>query len=175
MKQLQYINKYGILTVYEDYLIDEDGNVFSKKRNRQLTKNYDTKKYHWVKICVNGNTKCLKLHRCLLSTYNADGYFEGAEVNHINEIKTDNRLTNLEWCTPQYNHNYGTRNIRAGKSLTNGNNSIPVFQYDLEGNFIKKWPSANEIKRVLGLKIQHICEVCRGERKSAYGFIWKYK
>lgn len=175
MEILQYIDKNGILTKYEGYLIDEDGNVFTTKRNRLLTRNYDSKGYQWIKISVNSKTICLKLHRCVQSTYDFNGYFEGAEVNHKDEDKTNNNINNLEWCTPQYNHNYGTRNIRAGKSLINGNNSKPVLQYDLYGNLIKEWPSANEIKRELGLKIQHICEVCRGDRKTAYGYIWRYK
>lgn len=38
-------------------------------------------------------------------------------INHKNEIKTDNRVENLEWCTQQHNVNYGTSRKRA--SLNN--------------------------------------------------------
>ena len=51
----------------------------------------------------------------------------------------------------------------------------PVNQYDLNHNFIKEWPSAAEIARVLGLNKSHIGEVCRGKAKTCGGFIWKYK
>lgn len=37
-------------------------------------------------------------------------------VNHINEVKDDNRLSNLEWCTIQYNSTYGSSRERAAKS-----------------------------------------------------------
>lgn len=35
------------------------------------------------------------------------------QINHINEVKTDNRLINIEWCSAEYNANYGTRTERA--------------------------------------------------------------
>lgn len=44
-------------------------------------------------------------------------YFEGAEVNHKNEIKTDDRAENLEWCTREYNINYGTRLKRMSDKM----------------------------------------------------------
>lgn len=50
-----------------------------------------------------------------------------------------------------------------------------ILQYDLEGNFIKEWPSIAEIKRQLGLHPGHIPDVCKGKRNQAFGFIWKYK
>lgn len=57
--------------------------------------------------------------------------------------------------------------------VLNSNRSRIVLQYDLNENFIKEWPSAKEAYRQL--KISHITACCREERKSAGGFIWKYK
>lgn len=69
-------------------------------------------------------------------------------------------------------------------------NSKPILQYDLKGNFIKEWPSATEVERVLGFSNSHINSVCSGvlcknktrkgevvyyPRKQANGFIWKFK
>lgn len=51
-------------------------------------------------------------------------------------------------------------------------NAKSVLQYDKEGNFIAKWKSATEAKRVLG--IDNITAVCSGKRKYAGGYIWKY-
>lgn len=56
--------------------------------------------------------------------------------------------------------------------VLNSNRSKIVIQYDMEGNFIKKWPSAKEAHRQLG--ISHITSYCRGERSWAGGFTWKY-
>jgi hypothetical protein len=48
-----------------------------------------------------------------------------------------------------------------------------VLQYGLEGAFIKEWPNAHSAERVLN--ISGIGEVCKGKKKSAGGFLWKYK
>ena len=50
-----------------------------------------------------------------------------------------------------------------------------ILQYDLDGNFIKEWPSMAEIKRKLGFHPGHIPDVCKGKRNQAFGFVWKYK
>jgi len=49
-----------------------------------------------------------------------------------------------------------------------------IFQYDLEGNFIKKYPSINEASRQLEIRNDGISACLRGKQKSAYGFQWFY-
>lgn len=91
-------------------------------------------------------------------------------MNHKNEIKDDNRVANLEYCDAKYNSNYGTRLERIAEKL-----SKPVFQYDLNGNFIKEWPSTMEVERRLGFANTHISKCCLGKRNTAGGYKWKYK
>jgi hypothetical protein len=50
---------------------------------------------------------------------------------------------------------------------------IPVSQYDLQGNFIKIWPSRTLASRTLNVAKSSITENCKGTRKSAGGWIWK--
>lgn len=57
--------------------------------------------------------------------------------------------------------------------VLNSNRSKIVIQCDLQGNEIREWPSAKEAHRELD--ISHITAVCRGERKWAGGFKWKYR
>ncbi len=47
-------------------------------------------------------------------------------------------------------------------------------QYDLEGNFIKQWGSGVQVEKCLGIARNHIPSVCKGKRKQAGGFIWRY-
>ncbi|MCC4389194.1 NUMOD4 domain-containing protein [Limosilactobacillus reuteri] len=63
-------------------------------------------------------------------------------VNHKNEIKVDNRISNLEWISAKGNSNYGSRNKRIAHR-----NSKPVVQLTLEGKVVRKWSSAAEAGR----------------------------
>lgn len=60
-------------------------------------------------------------------------------------------------------------NIRKGKSKN------PVLQYDMEGNFIKEWPSKHEVQRVLGIARAGINRCIKQTCKQAGGFVWKLK
>ena len=52
----------------------------------------------------------------------------------------------------------------------------PILQYDVNGNFIKEWESAAEVSKFMNITNgSAVTAVCKGKRKTAYGFIWKYK
>ena len=90
-------------------------------------------------------------------------------VNHIDEDKTNNTASNLEWCTYKENSNHGTRNERMAKTKNK-----PVCQYTRDGKLIKVWQSVNEVKRQLGFDCGNISKVALGKQKTAYGYVWKY-
>ncbi len=49
-----------------------------------------------------------------------------------------------------------------------------VYQYDLNGNFIKEYKSVRDASRNLGINHSNISRCCRGEYKHTYGFIFRY-
>lgn len=53
--------------------------------------------------------------------------------------------------------------------------STAVLQFDKQGNFIAEYKSMGEAYSKTGVSSSAICEVCKGRRKSAHKFIWKYK
>lgn len=64
---------------------------------------------------------------------------------------------------------------KLSESHTNGKLSKPVLQYTLDGEFVAEYPSTMEVKRHFLKNSNHITEVCNNKRKSAYGYLWKYK
>lgn len=112
------------------------------------------------------------IHRLVALTFIPNENIEN-DVNHINEIKTDNRVENLEWMTHKENCNHGTRNKRTALKT-----SKPVLQYDLKGNFIKEWASTQEAGRN-GYDASAVAKCCKNKyerRKNVYkNYIWKYK
>jgi len=92
-------------------------------------------------------------------------------INHKNEIKSDNRSINLEWCTQKYNVNYGTGLLRLGKTL-----GKLVEQIDINtGKVINEFWSMNEAARETGIQIANISAVCRGKLRQTGGYIWRFK
>lgn len=84
------------------------------KKSRILVQEITMYGYCRVRLFdCNGKAKHYLVHRLVISAFNGAS---DLSVNHINEIKTDNRLCNLEYCTSKENCNHGTRNMRISKS-----------------------------------------------------------
>ena len=144
------------------YAVTSCGKVWSYKNKEFLKRRVNNDGYLRVALSKNGKVKQFLVHRLLAEAYipNPDNL---PQVNHKDECKTNNCLQNLEWCNAKYNANYGTRNERYKK---------PILQFDLKGNFIREWPSATDVGKEVK---SHICHCLNGDRKTAIGYIWKYK
>ena len=120
--------------------------------------------YLQVVLCKNGKEKTFRVHRLVAETFllNPENL---PEVNHKDEDKTNNNVENLEFCDRTYNVNYGTRNEKQSKK---------VYQYTLDGQFVREWVSTREAGRN-GFNSGHIASCCKGKQKTHKDFIWKYK
>lgn len=158
----------------EKYQISNYGRVktlYDIKWNKKIYKEKilsakTTGKYLHVSLSKKSIKKNFLIHRLVASAFllNPCNY---SIVNHKDENKKNNYVDNLEWCTYTYNNNYGKRNKKAKEKL-----SIKINQYDLKGNYIKTWNSMNDAIRYY--HNNHICNVCKKQRKSACGYKWEY-
>lgn len=128
-------------------------------------------KYGYLFVCLHkGDTqRVVKVHRLVALAFiaNPNNY---RCINHKDEDKSNNNINNLEWCTHSYNNNYGTRNERVMKSSCK-----KVLQCTKNGDFIAEWNGTRDAQRNTGIHCSDISLACRGIRKTAGGFVWKYK
>lgn len=113
----------------------------------RIMKAFLTEGYLKVRLCKNGKTKSFLVHRLVAESFlpNPDNL---PCVNHKSEKKTENNVENLEFCSYQYNNNYGTRKQRAyeKQKITNSKRK-PIKCLDLQTNEISYYTSINETAR----------------------------
>lgn len=154
------------------YQVSNFGRVKSLKygKERIMKANKDNCGYLYIGLCKDGKQKHYKIHRIVAQAFlpHPDSL---QQVNHKDEDKTNNRVENLEWCSAEYNVNFGTRNKRMADSLTNyPSKSKKVLCVETN----KVYPSTRQIERELGFNITSISKACNGKQKSAYGYTWRY-
>jgi hypothetical protein len=168
----------------DNYLVSNYGRIKSLTRSRKrgergmiMRERYDRTNHCSVCLFINGEYVTTQVHRLVAVAFipNPNEYLI---INHKDENPLNNHVDNLEWCTYKYNSNYGRARENISNSLKGHDawNAIPVCQYDLSGNFIKKFESIVDAGRKLGIKgISMIYEICEGRANcTSHGYQWKY-
>lgn len=156
--------------------------VIKEKLLKQVKKG--TCSYYSVNLPIKGKQHWKLVHRLVAQAFlpNPNNY---PEVNHKDENKENNSITNLEWCDREYNHFYGTARERQGDTLKKGfqenkykikYHKIPIIQFTLDGELVRKWDSAKDVERATGIQHRNICACCRKHKGyyTAGGYLWEY-
>lgn len=176
---------------FEDYTIDETGNVFSIRKNKYLKQTINRNGYCKVTLQKYKYRKMFSVHRLVAQAY-LKNYSNTLQVNHINGIKTDNRVENLEMVTAKENmqkaveiglfdkckeiqrknaikNNLGKYHILASESVKKR-----VAKYDKNNNLIQVYNSITEASRKNNINITSISYSANGKRKTGGGYIWHF-
>lgn len=144
-------------------------------RKSQIIRPNTSGLYNQVGLHKDGHMKNCTVHRLVAETF-IENPRSVRYVNHIDGNKKNNHVDNLEWVTHSENKKHAfkiglQKPLRGSKSPS----SKVVLQYDLDGNLIKRWVCMKEAARSIGCLYQEISRVCRHERKTGQGFVWRYE
>ena len=160
-----------------------------KSRKEKILKPHkDGCGYLQVGFHQNCKTKWYRVNRLVLMTFSPVDNMENLEVNHIDENKENNMISNLEWVTHKENMNHGTRNARVaeklrGRTLSEEHKiklSKPIVQIDVSTNkVVNVWKSNHDAERECGFNKGHISSCCNNkynrEGNNIYkGYKWQY-
>lgn len=154
------------------YQISNYGRVKSLNYNhsneeRIMKLSVGTKGYLQVCLTKNNRRSTKRIHRLVAEAF-IPNPLNLETVNHIDEVKTNNHFSNLEWCTFEYNTKYGTRAERCGN---------PVMQFSKLGEYITTYVTSKDAERKTGIDHSHILACCSGKygNKTAGGYVWKFE
>lgn len=113
-KGLYEVSSEGRVRSLPHYVNGRNG--LKLKQGRILKERKDKRKY--CRVCLSNGPykKNVLVHKLVGLAFPeiCGEWFEGAQINHKDENPSNNRATNLEWCTAIYNINYGTGKERSG-------------------------------------------------------------
>lgn len=163
------------------YQVSNEGRVRSLRTNKVL-KPMIWHGYAYVNFTINNVVNHKSIHRLV-----AEAWIPNPEnkpqIDHINTVKTDNRVENLRWVTALEN---ASNPITATRRLTNHLDECKhVYQYTINGEFVAEYNSAREAERQTKVNNSNILKCCNGgffsrERNkwvnvnTANGYKWSF-
>lgn len=151
---------------FEKYCkVNTDGDVVSLRTGKIRNPVHNSANgYNALVLCGDHVKKTMYVHRIVAEAFvdNPNGY---GFVNHKDENKVNNKASNLEWCTKEYNNTYNGKPQRCCKS---------IVQRDPQTGRETVWSSARMAHNAGIANYKNISACCRGLRKNAGGYEWRF-
>jgi len=145
--------------------ITTKNNIVLPIKERILKQAMSSTGYYIVAIQKEDKQQMFKVHRLIAIAF-IPNPFNKRTVNHINGIKTDNRLENIEWATDLEN----TQHARINGYCSDEKEVNQIK----DGIVVNTFKSLSHANRQTGIQISNISYCCSGARKNAGGFQWEY-
>ena len=142
-------------------------NYMRTRKNKILEPYKNSYGYLMITLYKDNKRKNFMVHRLVAHMF-VDGYFDKAEVNHIDEIRDNNVWTNLEWCGHEYNLKYGARIKKQAKKL-----GRKVIGKSLTETKVIILQSSRQGEK-FGFCQSGISACCIGKYKKHKGYSWRY-
>lgn len=156
--------KWRDINGYENlYEASEVGYVRNKKTGKILKPVLQHNGYLHVTLYKNKKPKQFRHHRIIAETFISNPENK-PHINHLDEDKANNKVSNLQWCTSKENNNYGNH-IK---------NVVSSRQVKIVDNYGVIYNGVNEAGEKLGICPQNISKVLVGKRKTAGGLSFNY-
>lgn len=129
-------------------------------------------KHGYLSICLykDGTQKRVHIHRLVAIAFIPNPYGL-PQINHKDEIRSNNNVENLEWCSAAYNNKYGSARQRMSATK-----SRAILAIDSSGNVVGEFTSSKEAGERYGVTRDAIFKnIKRGSRNKSTGLTFRYK
>ena len=160
------MEKYCIIENFNNYAISNYGNIKNIKNNKILKPHKNTNGYMEYTFCQNKIKATFRIHR-LVGIYFIDNPQNKPYINHIDGDKTNNNVSNLEWCSAKENDNHA-------RETGLKNQEKPILAINVETKEKIPFKSIREAGRFLKINSGTIIKVLKGKRQKTHNYTFEY-